>query len=84
MEGSRHLWSVVVANRQAPDAAFGYLDPTPAFAAIAGHIAFYAGAMDACRVDGELVTPQPGRFYAGWITADIVGPFKGGPGTDGW
>ena len=40
--------------------------------------------MDACRVDGELVRAQPGDFYGGWITSDIVGPFKGGPGTWGW
>ena len=40
--------------------------------------------MDACYVDGERVKPQPGGFYGGWITNDIVGPFKGEPGTEGW
>jgi hypothetical protein len=40
--------------------------------------------MDACYVDGELVTPQPGNFYGGWVTQDIVGPFKGVPGSWGW
>jgi hypothetical protein len=40
--------------------------------------------MDACEVNGELVTPQGGDFYGGWITTNIVGPFKGGPGTAGW
>jgi hypothetical protein len=30
------------------------------------------------------VTPQPGRFYGGWITSNVAGPFKGGPGTRGW
>ena len=40
--------------------------------------------MDACYVDGELVLPQPGEFYGGWITSDIVGPFKGEPGSWGW
>ena len=35
-------------------------------------------------IDGQLVTPQPGGFYGGWITPDVVGPFKGGPGTRGW
>ena len=49
-----------------------------------GHVAFYAGRMDACFVDGELVVPQPGGFYGGWITAAVVGPFKGGPGSRGW
>ena len=54
------------------------------FAAIRDHIAFYAGAMDGCYVDGERVTPQPGRFYGGWITSDIVGPFKGELDTGSW
>jgi hypothetical protein len=39
---------------------------------------------DACYVDDEQVTPQEGDFYAGWITSDIVGYFKGRPGTRGW
>jgi hypothetical protein len=39
--------------------------------------------MDACYVDNELVTPQPGEFYGGWITRDIVEPFKGSPGSWG-
>ncbi len=47
-------------------------------------LAFYAGRMDACFVNGEAVTAQPGGFYGGWITANIVGPFKGAPGTRGW
>ena len=45
---------------------------------------FYAGPLDGCFVDGEKVLPQPGGFYGGWITSDIVGPFKGEPGTWGW
>ena len=55
-----------------------------AFGPIAGYVAFYAGPMDACTVDGELVVPQPGGFYGGWITDAVTGPFKGAPGTDGW
>ena len=51
---------------------------------MAGYIAVYPGRMDACYVDGERVTAQPGDFYGGWITSDIVGPFKGAPGTWGW
>jgi hypothetical protein len=30
------------------------------------------------------VRPQEGGFYGGWITSDVVGPFKGGSGTWGW
>tara|TARA_R110002049_G_scaffold2750_2_gene21507 strand:- start:312933 stop:313055 length:123 start_codon:yes stop_codon:yes gene_type:complete len=40
--------------------------------------------MDACYIDGELVIAQPGDFYGGWITNDVVGPFKGAAGTRGW
>ena len=67
-----------------PDAAWYYPEPAPRFAAIRGHVAFYPGKVDACFVDEELVTPQAGDFYGGWITSDIEGPFKGGPGTSGW
>ena len=61
-----------------------YPDPTPAFAMIRDHLAVYPAAMDACFVDDEQVTPQPGRFYGGWVTSNLVGPFKGAPGTMGW
>ena len=57
---------------------------TPAFAAIAGHLAFYAQKADECFVDGERVQANEGGFYGGWITSKVVGPFKGGPGTLGW
>lgn len=83
-KGQARYYSVAAGDRRAEDAAWYYPDPTPAFAPIAGYVAFYAGKMDACYVDDELVTPQPGGFYGGWITATVVGPFKGGPGTWGW
>jgi hypothetical protein len=51
---------------------------------MAGAVAFYPSRAGECRVDGELVRAQEGDFYGGWITAGIVGPFKGGPGTAGW
>jgi len=51
---------------------------------LANHVAFYAGPMDRCTVNGEVVTPQPGGFYGGWITDSVVGPFKGVPGSWGW
>ena len=47
-------------------------------------MAFYAGLMDMCQVGEDVVTPQPGGFYGGWITPSVVGPFKGDPGTWGW
>jgi uncharacterized protein (DUF427 family) len=83
-KGRASYFDVVVGKRRAPKAAWTYPRPTPAFAEIKDHLAFYAGPMDRCLVDGEEVEPQPGNFYGGWITADIVGPFKGGPDTGGW
>jgi len=64
-------------------AAWSYERPCAAFAEIAGHIGFYPDRTD-CYVDGERVRSQAGGFYGGWITNEIVGPFKGEPGTGGW
>jgi uncharacterized protein (DUF427 family) len=65
-------------------AGWRYPDPNPGYEPIRDHLAFYAGRVDGATVDGETVRPQPGGFYGGWITSDIVGPFKGDPGTEGW
>jgi uncharacterized protein (DUF427 family) len=70
----------VVAARS----AWTYPIPTGGFTDIAGTIAVMAAAMDRCLVDDEVVTPQPGGFYGGWITSSVVGPFKGIPGSMGW
>jgi len=83
-KGRARYYTVAVGNRRAERVAWSYPEPKPGYEAIQGHLAFYAGPMDACTVDGERVGPQPGGFYGGWITADVVGPFKGGPGTVGW
>jgi uncharacterized protein (DUF427 family) len=83
-KGRARYHTLRVGDRVVPDAAWSYPEPSPAFAAIRGHLAFYADRVDECRVDDEVVKPQPGQFYGGWITSDIVGPFKGEPGTMGW
>lgn len=77
-------YDVMVGGRRVEQAAWTYDEPHDGFEAIRDHIAFYPGAMDACYVDGERVAPQPGDFYGGWVTDDVLGPFKGGPGTQGW
>ena len=83
-KGAASFFSVETGDRRAVDAAWSYSNPTVNFAAIKDYVAFYPAVMDACYVDGEVVTPQPGGFYGGWITRDIVGPFKGAEGTWGW
>jgi uncharacterized protein (DUF427 family) len=83
-KGQAAYYTVGVGEKQAENAAWFYPEPTPPFAALKEYVAFYPQKMDACYVDGERVTPQPGGFYGGWITRDIVGPFKGEPGTRNW
>ena len=69
---------------EAVKAAWSIEHPTREFTPIRGYVAVYAGRVDECRVDGEIVSPQPGEFYGGWITAAVKGPFKGLPGSMGW
>ena len=83
-KGTARYYSVVVKNQRADKVAWYYPDPKPTYEGLKDHVAFYPGPMEACYVDGERVRPQPGGFYGGWITGDIVGPFKGEPGTQGW
>ncbi len=71
-------------SRRVERAAWTYRDPSPAFETIRDAVAFYPELMDECTLDGEIVTAQEGDFYGGWITAEIIGPFKGPPGTHGW
>ena len=63
--------------------AWSYPRPRPRFDKIRNRLAFYPGRVE-CYVDGERVQAQAGGFYGGWITSDVVGPFKGEPGTGHW
>jgi len=76
--------TVTVADRVAEGAGWFYPRPSPGYEALGDHIAFYPGRLDRCTVAGHEVTAQPGDFYGGWITPEILGPFKGAPGTQGW
>ena len=79
-----HYWDVVWGDAVAERAAWSYPKPTPTFAAIRDHVAVYAGQMQACWVGDHRVRPQPGAFYGGWITTNLRGIVKGGPGTENW
>lgn len=83
-KGAASYWDVVVDGIVLPRVGWSYASPTAPFAALRDHVAFYAAPFDRCTVDGETVTPQPGAFYGGWITARVAGPFKGVPGSRGW
>ena len=79
-KGQAHYWTV--AGSEA--AAWSYPQPVASYAELRDHVAFYPQRVDACYLDDERVQANAGDFYGGWITADIGGPFKGGPGTAGW
>ncbi len=83
-KGVASYWSLDVAGHRVEDVAWSYARPSAGFAGLKDYLAFYAGKLDECSVDGELVVPQPGDFYGGWITSHVTGPFKGSPGTMGW
>lgn len=83
-KGRARYVGVKVGQGMIDGAGWYYPEPTSGFEPIRDHIAFYPGKMERCTVDGETVTPQPGCFYGGWVTADIVGPFKGESGTEFW
>jgi len=79
-KGEAAYWAL--AGSKEP-VAWSYPSPSRAFATLGDYTSFYPGRV-ACFVDGERVQPQPGGFYGGWMTAEIVGPVKGEPGTGHW
>ncbi|MEU4159938.1 DUF427 domain-containing protein [Actinoplanes sp. NPDC026670] len=83
-KGVATYWDLVVGEIRVPRAGWSYERPAPGYDELTSAVAFYPSRVGECRVGGELVRPQEGDFYGGWITADITGPFKGGPGTTGW
>ncbi|QZO01971.1 DUF427 domain-containing protein [Chenggangzhangella methanolivorans] len=83
-KGAANYFDVTLQGEIFRDVAWSYAQPTPAFALLRDHIAFYAAPFDQCLIDGEQVTPQPGGFYGGWITPREAGPFKGVPGSRFW
>ena len=83
-KGRAVYWTLRVNGAESKKAAWSYPDPTHPFAPIRDYLAIYPSRVEACYVDEERVTAQPGDFYGGWITSDVAGPFKGGAGTAGW
>ncbi len=83
-KGAATYWDVESGERREERAAWSYPDPVLTYAALRDHLCFYPSRMDACWLGDERVAAQAGDFYGGWITAELVGPFKGGPGTLGW
>lgn len=78
-KGTASYFDVAVGDRRALDAAWTYPDPRPGYEGLAYQLAFFPGRVDACFVDEERVRAQEGAFYGGWVTSDVLGPFKGEP-----
>ena len=83
-KGQARYWDIRIGPDTIEAGAWSYSDPTPDFAGIRDFLAFYPDPLDACLVDSEPITPQPGQFYGGWISQYEAGPFKGGPGSRFW
>jgi uncharacterized protein (DUF427 family) len=83
-KGAATYWDAVVEGRRVSAVGWSYEEPAPGFEHLRGAVAFYPGRIDRATVDGEQVRPQAGGFYGGWITDEVVGPFKGDRGTLGW
>jgi uncharacterized protein (DUF427 family) len=83
-KGQARYFDVVSGEQSAAAAAWTYDKPVAAFHSITSYVAFYAEPMDACYVGNEQVKPQPGNFYGGWVTSNLVGPIKGAAGTMNW
>jgi uncharacterized protein (DUF427 family) len=82
-KGRARYWSLRVGGRLIGEVAWDYPSPLAGYEGITEHLSFYPARVE-CRVGGGRVAPQPGGFYGGWITPEIVGPFKGAPGTGWW
>ncbi len=81
-KGHARYFTVEVNGKITENAAWCYPQPTPGFEETKDYLAFYPLKMDECLVDGEKIEPHSSTYYGGWITKDIVGPFKGEPGTE--
>ncbi len=82
-KGVAAYFDVAVDGRVFEAAAWTYPNPFEEYRALTDLIAFYPHALE-CRVNNKRVLPQEGQVYAGWITSDLSGPFKGAPGTEDW
>jgi len=83
-KGVARYWSLRAGGELVVDAAWSYAEPEAPYIVLRDHLAFFAGRVGRCCVDGVAVNPQPGDYYGGWITPELVGPFKGEPGSEAW
>ena len=82
-KGEAQYWAARLPGAGAEPVAWSYVEPLPGFEQIRGWLSFYPSRLE-CYLDGARVDPQPGQFYGGWVTPELVGPFKGEPGSEAW
>jgi uncharacterized protein (DUF427 family) len=83
-KGVATYFDAVVGGRRIHAVGWTYRNPSSGYEALRDHVAFYPGRVDAAWIGDERVQGQDSDFYGGWITTDLVGPFKGPQGTLGW
>jgi uncharacterized protein (DUF427 family) len=83
-KGVATYWNVSIRGRRQEAVGWSYPNPEPGYERLKRHFAFYPGLVDECHVGDQKVLPQPGDYYGGWVTSNIVGPFKGTAGTQLW
>jgi uncharacterized protein (DUF427 family) len=83
-KGAARYLDALISHRRYRAVSWMYPQPSPGYDALTDHLAFYPGRIDAAWLGDERVLAQDGDFYGGWITAELVGPFKGAPGTLRW
>jgi uncharacterized protein (DUF427 family) len=82
-KGTAQYWSLKTSEPAQESVAWSYPSARLPYEIISGYFSFYPGRVE-CFVDEQRVRPQPGYFYGGWITDEIVGPWKGESGTERW
>ena len=83
-KGEANYLDLFTSTRKISNIGWYYSSPKKEFEKIKNFISFYASKTEKCIVNGELVEKQDGDFYGGWITKNLIGPFKGGSGTLEW
>jgi uncharacterized protein (DUF427 family) len=83
-KGAARYLDALIEGRRFPTVAWFYSEPRRGYEALREHISFYPGRVDAAWLDDELVSAQESDFYGGWISAGLIGPFKGPAATLGW
>jgi len=82
-KGTAKYWSLKTSEPAREAISWSYPTAQSPYELISGYFSFYPRRVE-CFVDNQRVRPQPGYFYGGWITDEIVGPWKGAPGTESW